>query len=79
MDSVVKAITYLSTAAAEVIRVVRRARVDIQHRNMGPDEIRVRTSGRIPPSSPTPDRPLPFATPYIERGAVPPLPMPLHQ
>ena len=39
MDSVVKAITDLSTAAATVIRVVRRALVDTQHGNMDLDEI----------------------------------------
>ena len=35
MDSVVKAITYLSTSAATVTRVVHRAHVDVQHGNMG--------------------------------------------
>ena len=63
----VKAIIDLCTAAAAVIRVVRRARVDIQHGNMGPYEIRARTSGRVPTSSPTPDRRHPLATPCIER------------
>ena len=65
-DSVVKAITDVSTSAATVICVVCRARVDIQHGNMGPDEIRARTSGRAPPSSSTPDRRHPLATPHIE-------------
>ena len=79
VDSVVMAITYMFTAADTFIRVVRRARVDIQHGNMGLDEIRTRTSGRIPSSSPTQDRRHPMATPYVERGTIPPLPMPPHQ
>ena len=63
----VKAIAYLSKAAAAVIRVVRRERVDIQHGYMGPDETRAIMFRRVPPSSPTTDHRHPLATPYIER------------
>ena len=41
-----------------------------QHGNMGSDEIRARTSGRVPPSLPTPDCQHPLATPYIDRATL---------